>query len=103
VMCVFIACFTVDATVKKIRDTFQERRLAQIKIGMSEAEAIRLIGDNTPRGTNTAYSITVWECESAFDHFGPGIFGLWSREGHTVEIASGKVVRTRFANMGILE
>ena len=86
----------IDLAVNHARNTIQNRRLAQVTIGMSEEDATRIIGRKADVVTNDVKEISVMNHVSLFDRL---ILQETSSSGRTVMIESGRVVSVSILTM----
>jgi hypothetical protein len=101
-VCVTAAFFVGDYAITGIRTSLQQRMLGKIKVGLPEADVIRILGGDTFYETNSKHSITVWECQSASETLLSFITGISCRSGNMITISSGRVERVDFQMMTIL-
>ena len=87
--CAIAGFFLVDAAIKQIRNADQAQRLRQVRTGMTEADAVRILSLPVSVSTNGMQTIWVQEHQSFLDRY-----LLFSTPSHAdvVGIQSGKVV-----------
>ena len=85
----FVAFISCDLAVKWVKNELVNRRLSGVRVGMSEAEAIKATGCTPVVVTNDVKEISLQEYDSVFDLL---VLQKTSTFGHTIRLESGKVV-----------
>ena len=84
-----VSVFILDGLVKWTRNLLEDRVIDQIKIGMTEAEAVKITGKEAIPAKSDKRDILVLYHDSILDYL---FLQKTTSSGRTIKIESGKVV-----------